>query len=145
MTEPAFGGGVFIADKSVWIRAGHAHLRTQWATALHAGQVATCSIVRIELLYSARDAQGFESLEADLSALRDVPVTVSVQREAIRAMRELAAGGPLGHRVPLPDLLIAATAQEAGVGVLHLDRRFDRLAKVLAFDSRWAADPAKLE
>jgi len=85
-----------------------------------------------------------ESLEFDLSALRDVPVTVSVQREAVRAMRELSAATPLGHRVPLPDLLIAAAAQEAGVGVLHLDRHFDRLAEVLAFDSRWAADPAEL-
>lgn len=145
MIEAAFGGGVFIADKSVWVRAGHTRLRAQWAAALQARQIATCSIVTIELLYSVRDAQGFESLEADLSALRDLPVTVSVQREAIRAMRELAAGGPLAHRVPLPDILIAATAQEAGVGVLHLDRHFDRLAKVLAFDSRWAADPAELE
>jgi len=144
MTGPVFGGGVFIADKSVWTRAGHARLRAEWAMALRAGQIATCSIVTLELLYSTRDVQGFESLEFDLSALRDVPVTVSVQREAVRAMRELSAATPLGHRVPLPDLLIAAAAQEAGVGVLHLDRHFDRLAEVLAFDSRWAADPAEL-
>lgn len=144
MTEPAFGGGVFIADKSVWIRTGHAQLRTQWAAALQAGQIATCSIVRLKLLYSTRDVQGFESLELDLSALRDVPVTVSVQHEAIRAMRELAAEGPLAHRIPMPDVLIAAAAQEAGAGVLHVDQHFDRLARVLAFDSRWAADPTQL-
>lgn len=145
MSDPAFGGGVFIADKSVWARAGHPHLQAQWAAALQAGQIATCSIVRMELLYSARHAQDFESLELDLSALRDVAVTASVQRDAIRAMRELAAEGALAHRVPLPDLLIAAAAQEAGVGVLHLDRHFDRLAHVLAFPSRWAVDPAALD
>ena len=144
MAEPAFGGGVFIADKSVWTRAGHPRLLAEWATALRGGQIATCSIVKLELLYSARDAQGLASLERDLSALRDVPVTASVHREAVRAMRELAAAGPLHHRVPLPDLLIAATAQDAGLGVLHLDRHFDLLAEVLVFDSRWAADPAEL-
>ncbi len=145
MDEPPFGGEVFIADKSVWARAGHPRLEAQWAAALRAGQIATCSIVRMELLYSARQAQDFDSLELDLSALRDVAVTASVQREAIRAMRELIAEEALGHRLPLPDLLIAAAAQEAGVGVLHLDRHFDRLANVLAFPSRWAVDPAVLD
>jgi len=112
--------------------------------ALRARQIATCSIVRLELLYSARDAQELASLERDLTALRDVPVTPSVQREAVRAMRELADRSPLYHRVPLPDVLIAATAQDVGVGVLHVDRHFDRLAEVLAFESRWAVDPGEL-
>lgn len=144
MPEPAFGGGIFIADKSVWARAGQPHLRAEWAMALRARQIATCSIVRLELLYSARDAQELASLERDLTALRDVPVTPSVQREAVRATHELADRSPLYHRVPLPDVLIAATAQDVGVGVLHVDRHFDRLAEVLAFESRWAADPGEL-
>lgn len=144
MPEPAFGGGIFIADKSVWARAGQPRLRAEWAMALRARQIATCSIVRLELLYSARDAQELASLERDLTALRDVPVTPSVQREAVRAMRELADRSPLYHRVPLPDVLIAATAQDVGVGVLHVDRHFDRLAEVLAFESRWAVDPGEL-
>jgi len=41
--------------------------------------------------------------------------------------------------VRLPDLLIAACAQDSGVGVLHYDEDFDRLAEVLAFESRWIA------
>jgi len=39
--------------------------------------------------------------------------------------------------VPITDALIAAAATERGVGVLHYDEHFDRLAAVLEFESRW--------
>ena len=52
------------------------------------------------------------------------------------AMRDLLARNPLSHRVPFADALIAATAAEAGRGVLHYDSHFDRLAVVLGFESR---------
>jgi hypothetical protein len=144
VTPAAFGGGVLIADTSVWQRATHPALRDPWAAAIRAGAIATCSIVALELLYSARDAADFAAVEADQDALRDVPVTVSVQRAAIGALRALAERGPLHHRIPPSDALIAAAAQEAGIGVLHYDHHYDRLAEVLSFPSRWAAPPGCL-
>jgi hypothetical protein len=52
---------------------------------------------------------------------------------------------PLLHRsVKLPDLLIAAAAQDSSVGVLHYDDDFDTLATVLSFDSRWIATRGSL-
>ena len=45
------------------------------------------------------------------------------------ALRELAARG--AHRLPIPDVLIAACAQQHGLGVLHLDRHFDLLSEHL--------------
>ena len=83
-------------------------------------------------------------LEADEATLRDIPITVSVQRTAIAALRDLSTKGAGYHRVKLPDALIAAAAQHAGVGVLHYDRHYDRLAEVLTFDSRWIAAPGSL-
>jgi hypothetical protein len=144
VTVAAFGGGVLIADTSAWQRADHPALSEPWSAALRAGTIATCSIITLELLYSTRTAAELHELEADLSALRDVPVTVSVQRAAIGALRALADRGPLHHRVPPADALIAAAAQEAGVGVLHYDHHYDRLAEVLSFPSRWAALPGSL-
>ena len=144
MSTAAFGGGAMIADTSVWRRANHPALRAPWAAALRAGALATCSIVTLELLYSARTAAEFHALETRLAALRDVPVTVLVQRAAIGALRALAETGAGRHRVPLSDALIAAAAQEAGLGVLHYDHHYDRLADVLAFPSRWAAPAGSL-
>jgi predicted nucleic acid-binding protein len=97
-------------------------------------------------------AYGGRTYLADTSArvrvhhpsLRDVPVTVSVQRTAIAALRDLSDRGAGYHRVKLPDVLIAAAAQHAGIGVLHYDHHYDRLAEVLDFDSRWIAEPGTL-
>lgn len=101
--------------------------------------------VLIELLYSSRDQLQFETKRDDLSVFRSLPLTQSVARSAIAAMRELAAGQLGFHRVPLAALLIAAAAQEAGAAVLHYDHHYDRLAQVLAFESRWIAPAGSLE
>jgi predicted nucleic acid-binding protein len=135
--EP-YDGGTFIADTSAWAHAHHAAVREEWADALRRGQIATCAIVNLELLFSTRDGQSFDALAADLAQMRDVPITRSVTNAALQAFRDLAHVHPLYHRsVKLADLLIAAAAQDAGTGVLHYDEHFDRLAAVLNFESRW--------
>lgn len=53
-------------------------------------------------------------------------------------------GAPGFHRVPPIDYLIAACAHEAGAGVLHHDRHYDRLAGVMGFESRWILPPPGL-
>ncbi len=143
--ERPFGGRVLIADTSAWARASHPLTRDLWADALRGRQIATCSIVTLELLYSARDAQDLASVEAEQALLRDVPVATSAQRAAIGALRDLASDGPGAHRVPLADALIAAAAQDAGVDVLHYDHHYDRLAQALNFTSVWVALPGTLE
>jgi predicted nucleic acid-binding protein len=143
--EAPFGGKVLIADTSAWARASHPLIRNSWAAALRGRQIATCSIVTLELLYSARDTRELTIVEAEQALLRDVPVAASAQRAAIGALRDLASDGPGQHRVPLADALIAAAAQDAGVDVLHYDHHYDRLARALHFTSVWVAPPGALE
>lgn len=116
----------------------------EWAAAVTADQICTCSMVIMEMLYGARDAGDVADTEKVDSQLRQIPVTVSVQRAAIGAMRELSQQGAGAHRIPPPDILIAAAAQEAGIGVLHYDRHYDRLTDVLHFESVWIAPPGSL-
>jgi predicted nucleic acid-binding protein len=136
---------VLIADTSAWARASHPLVREQWAKALRGMQIATCSIVTLELMYSARDSGELATLQAEQALLRDVPVSSSAQRAAIGALRDLAAGGPGQHRVPLADALTAAAAQDAGVDVLHYDHHYDRLSQVLNFTSVWISPAGSLE
>lgn len=89
------------------------------------------------MLYSARDGKDVEWWRTRFAELREAPLTPSAIRAARSAMPELTNAGPLHHRVPVTDLLIAAAAADRGVGVLHCDHHFDRLAVVLAFESRW--------
>ena len=139
-----FDGRTVLADTSAWHHAHADAVTGTWKQALLGGQVATCSLIRFELLFSTRDADDFRHAEQQLARLHDVPVTVSVQLAAQAAMRQLAERGPLHHRVPIPDLLVAAAAQESGLDVLHYDRHFDRLAEVLDFESRWLAPAGSL-
>ena len=136
---PPFGGGVLIADKSAWEKARLPSIRVDWSRAFQGGQIVTCGIVELELLYSARDEADFASIEADLAGLRRIPIGRTEFAAAITAMRELSARQPRYHRVSLPDALIAAAAQERGCGVLHYDQHYDRLTEVMNFDNQWIA------
>ena len=120
-------------------------MQEDWEKALRNGQIATCPITVLELLYSARSSGDFRELEEELSVLRLVPISASVWTAARTAFRELAEHSDGYHRVALPDLLVAAAAQDAALGVLHYDHHFDRLAEVLNFESRWVAPAGTLE
>ncbi len=99
-------------------------------------ELCLCAVTRLELLYSARSQRSYVQLEEDLQLFRDLRMDAETFATALAAQRELAAGGH--HRVPIPDLLIAACAQQHGADVVHVDRHFDTLARVLAFTPlRW--------
>lgn len=139
MRKPPLGGEIVIADLSAINRADHPSVCQEVADAFNARQIVTCTVVTLEVLYSARNREELEDFEATQAMLRDIPMTDSIHRAALTAIRELARHGAGRHRVPVADVLIAAAAQEAGVGVLHYDRHFDRLAEVLHFRSVWLA------
>ena len=95
------------------------------------GEPCLCAITRFETLYSARSPRAFEELEAELDAFHELRVDVETIGIARTAQRELAASSQ--HRVPIPDLLIAACAQQHQAAVLHVDRHYETLARVLSF------------
>ena len=53
-----------------------------------------------------------------------------VFERALALQRDLAHHHGLWHRTPHPDLLIAETALHHGLGVVHVDRDYDRIAEV---------------
>jgi predicted nucleic acid-binding protein len=137
-------GRIYVADTSAWARAHR--IGTAWEDALRGGQIASCEIVAFELLFSTRDGVEFDRRSASLGTLPVAPVVPSVLISARDAFRELAHRHPLFHRsVTVPDLIIAAAAAEAGLGVLHYDADFDTLATVLRFESRWIAARGSLD
>jgi len=95
------------------------------------GEPCLCAITRFELLYSARSPRAFQQLEDELDALHELRMDAETIAIARAAQRELAAKSQ--HRVPIPDLLIAACAHQHQAAVLHLDRHYETLARVLTF------------
>jgi predicted nucleic acid-binding protein len=96
------------------------------------GESCICAITRLEMLHSARSAKGYQELENDLAAFHELRMNAETLQIAVGAHRELGQQGR--HRVPIPDLLIAACAQQHQAAVLHIDRHYDVLADVLAFE-----------
>jgi predicted nucleic acid-binding protein len=95
------------------------------------GEPCLCAITRLEVLYSARSARAYEKLEIELDAFHQLRVDAETIATALTAQRDLATSSQ--HRVPIPDLLVAACAHQHQAAVLHVDRHYETLARVLAF------------
>jgi predicted nucleic acid-binding protein len=138
---------VELADTSAWIwtRVVAGELRKEFDEAIVEGAVATCDMVRLELLYSARNASEFRALRSELAALPDCPIAKEQWERALEVYEELAHRGGLHHRaVKHADLVIASAAEAAGVAVLHYDEDFERIAAVTGQPARWLAQRGSL-
>jgi predicted nucleic acid-binding protein len=127
----------YLADKSALTRReSRPEVRGVIEPLLLAGRIATCGIVDLELLYSAPSRAIYRELSELLRALPRAPVTEPVVDRALQVQSLLAARSQ--HRgVPLPDLLIAACAEAAGLTVLHYDADFDRIARITGQQAQW--------
>jgi predicted nucleic acid-binding protein len=102
---------------------------------LEEGLIATCAIVDLEVLFSSRNLGDYEDVLEERRSLDSAPITPEVMERAIELQHELARRGQ--HRLPIPDLVIAAAAQVAGLVVLHYDADFERIAAAGGPDHEW--------
>lgn len=57
-------------------------------------------------------------------------VELRVFELALGLQRDLGRHHGMWHRTPIPDLLVAVTALHHGLGVVYVDRHFERIAEV---------------
>jgi predicted nucleic acid-binding protein len=132
---------VELADTSAWIASSRKpRLREAFDDALSANEIATCDAVKLELLYGTRNAEEFSSVRTRLDLLRQCPIGPDEWRRALDVYEVLAHQGGLHHRrVKHTDLLVAAAAESAGVGLVHYDEDFDVIALITKQRVRWIA------
>lgn len=119
----------WLLDKSAAARAGDVAIREQLDEL--AGLVYLCPVGELEQLYSARSARDYDALKADLHESFSVVVPpADIFDRALGLQRDLAHHHGMWHRTPIPDLLIAETALHHGLGVVHVDRDYERIAEV---------------
>lgn len=88
-------------------------------------------MVTFELLWETQDILAFRRRRSLLDALDEIRIDDRVWTRATNVFEQLAADGPLHHRrVKIPDLVIAAAAELAGVPVCHYDRDFELIAEI---------------
>ena len=130
---------LYLADKSALEQRRHsADARELLALLLREGSLASCHIVALEVLFSARNLSDYEKLQADIAALPWLSVDAEAMDRAMEVQHLLARRGQ--HRLPLPDLMIAATAEAHEAIVLHYDHDFDLIAAVTGQRTQWIVE-----
>jgi predicted nucleic acid-binding protein len=121
---------LYLIDTSGLFRILQDKLRQAWAEELTAGVIATCPVVELEFLYSARSlADRWNKRDLMQSVFGRVPMTDGAYERAEEVQRMLTETGR--HRSAGPvDLLVAATAERQGLTVLCDDRDFEAVASV---------------
>ncbi|MGE5280903.1 MAG: PIN domain nuclease [Chloroflexota bacterium] len=127
----------YLVDKSALARRRtQAAVREALDPLLLAGEVATCGVIDLEVLYSASSPSNYRKTATSLRGLPRAPFDESCVERALEVQGMLAKRSQ--HRaVPLPDLLVAACAERAGLTVLHYDADFERIATLTGQSARW--------
>ncbi len=103
----------------------------------------TCSIIDLEILYSARSAQDWESVHDERKlGFECLELTQEIFDRAIEVQGMLSKAGR--HRAPsIPDLVVAACAEHHRVTILHYDADFDIIADETGQAVEWIFPPPK--
>ena len=121
----------WLIDKSALVRLADSADADEWASRIQRGRVRITTLTRLEVGYSARSGgQARAAMRAAPMAAMPVEyLTPAIEDRAVEVQLLLADLGH--HRAPsIPDLLIAATAELAGVTVLHVDKDFELIASI---------------
>jgi predicted nucleic acid-binding protein len=120
----------YLADTSAVWRVLRGQIGQPWPTYVARGLVAICPPVEAELMMSVRADRDFEPFFAVLKqTFGRTPTPDDPWRQVLAVQRDLTRIGH--HRGPSPmDILIALTAAEQRLTLLHADADFDSIAKV---------------
>jgi predicted nucleic acid-binding protein len=119
----------WLIDKSALVRLASSADAAEWADRIERGLVRISTVTRLEVGYSARSGADLRAglRRPPLSSMPVEYLTPAIEDRSVEVLTLLADRGQ--HRAPsVPDLIIAATAELAGLTVLHLDKGFEVIA-----------------
>jgi predicted nucleic acid-binding protein len=125
----------YLAEKSALARMRNAAVRARLEPLLVDGLVATCGIIDLEIGFSAQTAAVHHDIRRERRSLPRARIDDDVLDRAFEVQGLLADRGQ--HRLPIPDLVIAAAAESAGLTLLHYDADFERIAEVTGQAHDW--------
>lgn len=121
----------WLIDKSALVRLAASPDAAEWAVRIERGLVRITTVTRLETGYSARSGSDLRAglQQPPLSSMPVEYLTPAIEDRAVEILTLLADHGQ--HRAPsIPDLIIAATAELAGLTILHVDKDFEVIAQI---------------
>jgi predicted nucleic acid-binding protein len=129
----------YLVDKSALARSAIEPVAARFRRLLTADEnLATCPIIDLEVLYSARSSADYEATRLEQFGVVSYPLSAEAGERALEVQHRLAQRGR--HRLSIPDLLIAAIAELNDLVVLHYDADFDRIAEVTGQATEWVVE-----
>lgn len=126
----------WLVDKSVLARAGKPEVARVLIPRIDGGLVAVSVVTELEVGFSSRSVTDHDRILELLDRLVRVVQPVRAERRARDLQRALVVRGQ--HRaVGVADLLVAATAEDAGLTVLHYDKDFDLVSAITGQPCEW--------
>jgi predicted nucleic acid-binding protein len=132
-----------LADTSAILRLRHPLVADRLGPLIARGLVATCSMVDLELLFSARNAGEHAGIRARRTGYERLDTEQADWDRAIDVQAALARSGQL-RAVGIPALLLAAVAERHRVTLLHYDRDFDLIAATTGQPAAWVCPPGSV-
>lgn len=111
-------------------------LATWFNSAVEAGLVLVCDLVILELTRLAPNERRAHEVADRLAAFEVIRMPPELWSRARKTQLAMAANGD-HRRVPPADLLLASTAEAAGVSLIHYDRDYERIAGVSELRQQW--------
>jgi predicted nucleic acid-binding protein len=108
-----------------------------------AGRLARAGISDLEVGCSARNAREWDHLVGALEILTLVETTADHVLRAKQVQRLLASKSQRGRKIP--DLLIAAAAEEHRLTMLHYDQDFDKIAGLTGQTCEWVVPAGSID
>jgi predicted nucleic acid-binding protein len=126
-----------LVDNSVLTRTAKAPVAARIEPMIVSGTLAICSMTDLELLFGARSGIEHRARREEIGLrFAHVAIDQSVMDRAVAVQGLLADRGQ--HRgANVPDLVIAAAAERAGLTVLHYDADFELIATVTGQPTEW--------
>jgi predicted nucleic acid-binding protein len=121
----------WLIDRSALVRLSASPDAAHWAARIERGLVRITTVTRLEVGYSARSGEDLRQAlkRPPLAAMPVEYQTPGIEDRAVEVLTLLADRGQ--HRAPsIPDLIIAATAELAGLTILHLDKDYEIIAAI---------------
>jgi predicted nucleic acid-binding protein len=133
-------------DTGVWTWARDRrfpHLAEWFNAEVAAGRVLVCDLVVLELTRLAPNEARAREVAQRLDAFKSVPMPSTLWDRAREVQLLLAPDGN-HRRVPPADLLLAATAEKAGVPLVHYDGDYERIATAADIEHKWLVEDGSL-
>lgn len=104
---------------------------------------ARCVMTDFEIGFSASNANEWDALQRGLTIHPLVPIGLPEFQRALAVQRMLADKGLKGRKIP--NLLIAAAAEHAGLTVLHYDRDFELISSATGQANEWIVERGSID